>query len=321
MADDLEALVNISLRLGGNPFWVQGPGGNTSIKTSDGQIIVKASGSELKNVSGENGFSHCSVETANKRMTEILRLGTYPEREAAYAEAVEKANLFPERDKRPSMELGIHTLLPHKFVLHFHSPCALLACHAVTTGTVEQLLENSGFQVVKLGFVLPGYSLAAEFMKITLPKDNASTVVFLRNHGVVLACSAKVEENLQQYREWERIFWNSLNPPLDYEAAAQRKILYDFAATHECDLEPLFPDSIILEQRMREVCTLRAGKYRLLNLDNATRDAGAADLAAVECLLKNLAPDLPAIDRQAQQQIREMPAEIARTKLMQGVAT
>lgn len=320
MADDFSELLSISLQLGRNPFWVQGPGGNTSVKMPGGKIIVKASGSELKNVSAENGFARCNVPAVNAQLKVIAGLSTHLEREVAYSDAVEKANLFPDRDKRPSMELGIHTLLPQKFVLHFHSPCALLACRAAGEDDIETPLRQSGFQVFKLSFVLPGYSLAAAILNLSLPNRTAPTVIFLQNHGVVVACDDDVHNVLGRYRAWEKYFWNLRNPPFDYEATTQREILYGFACTHECDSQPLYPDSIILEKRVRGVCALQNKNSRVLNLQNAAQDEGAADLAAVECLLKYLSPGFPAINNQAQQEIREMPAEIARTKLMQGAA-
>jgi ribulose-5-phosphate 4-epimerase/fuculose-1-phosphate aldolase len=320
MKNELSTLVSVSLQLGRNPFWVQGSGGNTSVKNNDGTMIVKSSGSELQSVSENEGFAFCRTDAFNAALREILPLQDELAREIGYADAVAQANLYPERHKRPSMELGIHTLLPFKYVLHFHSPCGLIAAHLHTLQRDADFPSPSdlGFTVSWMDFCLPGFSLAEQVLRLSITHSPSPQLIILKNHGVVLCCDENPQDTLHRYAEWESAFWIAIGHVFPYSKTCDRTSIYDFAANNPQDLRPLYPDSVILETRIARVAEVATGSRFHLNPDAAVLDHGAADIFAVECLIKNKFPEIASIQPEAQQKIRDMPTEIARKKLMQG---
>ena len=56
MDKDLQDLIRMSNEVGSDPDLVQGGGGNTSVKTPDGRMYVKASGTALGEMSEEAGY-------------------------------------------------------------------------------------------------------------------------------------------------------------------------------------------------------------------------------------------------------------------------
>lgn len=320
MKNSLDTFIAISLRLGGNPFWVQGPGGNTSVKIEDGTQIVKSSGSELQFVTESDGFALCRTESVNARLKTILIIPDEMERELEYSETVAKANLYPEKHKRPSMELGIHTLLPFKYVLHFHSPCGLIAAHLYEQRKFSSLPSpsNFGINISWMDFCLPGFSLAEQILKINITNSPVPQLIILKNHGVIVCCDHDPQTVMDDYSHWESAFWNATENIYPYEKTADRASLYDFAVKNPTNTRPLYPDSVILENRIAQVTALSSDGNFHLKPELAAKDQGAADIFAVECLIKKRFPDIASIGTGAQQKIRDMPAEIARKKNMQG---
>ena len=92
----LSELARMSQTVGERNDYVQGGGGNTSVKLDNGLMAVKASGIRLAQVTETDGFAVVEVETL-KDVTS----------EQGYKPA------------RPSVEAGFHALLG-KFVLHTH---------------------------------------------------------------------------------------------------------------------------------------------------------------------------------------------------------
>ncbi|MBL7154869.1 MAG: class II aldolase/adducin family protein, partial [Phycisphaerae bacterium] len=65
MNQALADLIKISRDTGGDPTLVQGGGGNTSVKTADGEYMyIKASGTALKDMSANVGWRRLRLETA-----------------------------------------------------------------------------------------------------------------------------------------------------------------------------------------------------------------------------------------------------------------
>ena len=62
MDKSLQDLIQISNDLGADPKIVQGGGGNTSTKTGDGRMYVKASGTALKDMQEGQGYRCVDVD-------------------------------------------------------------------------------------------------------------------------------------------------------------------------------------------------------------------------------------------------------------------
>jgi rhamnose utilization protein RhaD (predicted bifunctional aldolase and dehydrogenase) len=166
-----EEFITLSQKVGADPLLVQGPGGNTSMKI-DGQMWIKASGTELSEANDKNIF--VAVEQA-KALLEL---------DGAGDGSCRSALIDPECGLRPSIETTFHAMLEKKFVFHFHSVATI--CHAIATEGREALAEKlSGLIWVSAPYMKPGVPLSKAIRAAVGNYD--VQVVVLENHGVIVA--------------------------------------------------------------------------------------------------------------------------------------
>ena len=187
MPPELEALRQLSARIGADPLLVQGAGGNTSIK-EDGVLWIKASGKWLSEAAREEMFVPVSLEP----LLAALRQD-HPD-----AERAEKF-IAPDHDSkalRPSIETTVHALLPQKIVVHVH--CVSTIAHAVQRNA-EKLIAPllAGISFAFIPYKRPGLPLAKAIAERLNPDIN---VLVLGNHGLVVAAEtvANVESLLDK---------------------------------------------------------------------------------------------------------------------------
>lgn len=152
-------LAELGQALGGLA-WVQGPGGNVSIKTDD-ELVVKASGTRLAQVAEQNNHARVPLEVA---------------RRALDGDAAADAALFAVVP-RPSLETYFHAL-PGRVVAHTHALGVLL--YACSTAPFERVVESG---VVAIPYVRPGRDVALAIRDALL--DGEEHTVVLRSHGIV----------------------------------------------------------------------------------------------------------------------------------------
>lgn len=178
----------LSARIGADPMLVQGPGGNTSVK-SDGVMWVKASGTELADASDRDIF----VAVDRKKVLAAIDDG-----DGGCLGAV----IDGSGGLRPSIETTFHALLPHRYVFHFHSVHAI--AHGISPqGRAALDRKLAGMDWVSVPYRKPGLPLTKA---IAARLDGGSASVFiLDNHGaivgaddleVVEALMADLEERL-----------------------------------------------------------------------------------------------------------------------------
>ena len=176
--DDLltTAFRALSARLGQDPLRVQGPGGNTSIK-SDDVMWIKASGTELADA-------------------ETKPIFVAVDRNAAKAEAAGAGDgtckatvLDPANTLRPSIETTFHAALDWAVVAHTHSIATLV--HAISPEGRKIAAEKlQGLPAIFVPYAKPGLPLTQEI----LARAKAETqVIVLENHGLI-CCGNSVEE-------------------------------------------------------------------------------------------------------------------------------
>ena len=171
---EFAALNELSARVGANPAWVQGAGGNTSIK-EQGMLWIKASGLWL----------------AHARQQEIM----VPVALDALLDAMERGDPLAEQAQhfvrgelnplglRPSIETTFHAVIPQRVVVHVHCVETIaLAVAAEAESMVGKRL--AGFRHAFIPYVRPGLSLARA-MATSL--DGGTDVLVLGNHGLVVA--------------------------------------------------------------------------------------------------------------------------------------
>jgi ribulose-5-phosphate 4-epimerase/fuculose-1-phosphate aldolase len=142
--------------------WVQGPGGNCSLKVGD-ELWVKASGTRFADVAEDGGHARVSLALSLRAL-------------AGDAEA--DRELFA-RSPRPSLETYFHSLGP-RVVAHTHALGALLfAC--ARPGYFDALPQD----YVSIPYVRPGRGVAEAMQGVLDFGSDGECVCVLRSHGIV----------------------------------------------------------------------------------------------------------------------------------------
>jgi len=209
MDKDLEALIRISRQVGSDPDLVQGGGGNTSIKTADGRMYVKASGTALKDM--REGLGYRLVDVA--RCLVILEdpeLAAMPpmERERETSRRMLAACL-DELPGRPSVETTLHAQLG-RCVVHTH-PSVVNGLLTAVEGrrAMEELFGDIQPPPLWIEYADFGYPLAAR-MKEALSHYRSEhgtlpLVSFLENHGLFVSAGEPEEAVQWTRRVFERV--------------------------------------------------------------------------------------------------------------------
>jgi len=170
-------LNQLSKFLGDNLEWVQGAGGNTSVK-DNGVLWIKASGLWLTDAQKSNIFTPL-------KQIEVLDKISKDQEDLSSARIVNSKydNL------RPSIETTLHSLMPHKFVIHVHSVNVL--AHAILTHG-KKIIEKKlkGVNWLWVPYVRPGLPLSQSLKKLDASRYD---VLILANHGIVIGASTKSE--------------------------------------------------------------------------------------------------------------------------------
>lgn len=237
----LSELARMSQIAGARIDYVQGGGGNTSVKLDNGLMAIKASGFRLNQVTETDGFAVVETETL-KDVTA----------EQGY------------KPLRPSVEVGFHALLG-KYVLHTHPVYAnLVLCSQNGINRLPELMK--GLHTITVPYINPGVELCAAIKEKLTPDTQA---VFMINHGLVVTADT-ADECLQIHDEInERIAKAYGVTPADFDAFAQTLSL------------TLYPDQQVyleLTQVQREI--MAAVMYIHFTLMKNGEQAQSMDAAA-----------------------------------------
>lgn len=161
----------MSAEVGRDPELVQGAGGNSSLK-HDGVLWVKASGKWLSEASADDIFVPVALDAARGI--------------AASGNDDFSAAALGDRKLRPSIETGLHALLPHRVVLHVHSINVL--CHAVVdAGEVAVRARLNGMRWHWVPYARPGGPLTLAIASAMDIDSNEPVALILANHGLIVA--------------------------------------------------------------------------------------------------------------------------------------
>lgn len=182
-------LVELTSKFLNRPDLIQGPGGNTSVKNSEGTMFIKASGYRFEELRPDNGISAVSYQPVRDYFFQVI-----PEdkaREEARMLEIVQSNVLRHEDgssyPKPSMETGFHAVL-RKYVVHTHSVWAnLLNCCSDRLNMVKQIKLD--YQTAFIPFVSPGFGLsylvASEIKKAEAAGTAIPDIFFLANHGII----------------------------------------------------------------------------------------------------------------------------------------
>jgi rhamnose utilization protein RhaD (predicted bifunctional aldolase and dehydrogenase)/NAD(P)-dependent dehydrogenase (short-subunit alcohol dehydrogenase family) len=183
----LDEVVALSYRFGHDAEFVRGGGGNSSVK-ADGVLYIKPSGTSLATLTPESLIA-LEIEPLLALLEQpphgSVAGGTDEVFEAAVAARVGQAD-----DRRPSVELLFHALLPQRFVLHTH-PLTVnaLTCARHGAETAHRLFGDS---VLWVPYTDPGLPLARAILGARQSHEQrtqtpAPATILLQNHGLIVA--------------------------------------------------------------------------------------------------------------------------------------
>jgi rhamnose utilization protein RhaD (predicted bifunctional aldolase and dehydrogenase) len=174
LKSNIDKLVHMSNFVGKQIAYIQGGGGNTSLKISDSHMLIKKSGMFLADISDEKGF--LTVDWRYIR-DQIRRCRT----EADYNNLLIKSKLLHQDVSRPSIETGFHALLDC-CTLHTHSVWAnLLTCAREGQSLVACLFPTA----IWMPYATPGLELTrivSEYLN-----GGKTNIIFLQNHGLIVS--------------------------------------------------------------------------------------------------------------------------------------
>ena len=170
-------LKELSIFLGNNIDWIQGAGGNTSVK-DNGILWVKASGYWLSDAQNNNIFTPLDRQAVLDKIDQEI-------------EDLSSAQILDKQDKvlKPSIETTLHALMRHKFVAHAHSVNVI--SYAVLKNSKKILSEKlEGISWLWVPYVRPGLPLTIMLNQMNMFDFD---VIILANHGVVIGGDTKEE--------------------------------------------------------------------------------------------------------------------------------
>ena len=217
----LDSLIEISNYIGNNSAYIQGGGGNTSYKNSE-ILYVKASGTLLKNMSINSGIAEIELNSLNRY------LENPDSDENIFASKVKSYCL---NNQKPSIETGLHAVIPYNYVIHSHSVYAnVVTCAGEADEILYDLFKN---EYVFVPYATPGVELIKAYLNV-YKLNKECKVIFLQNHGVVSFSNDPLTALKEHYLYSEKI--------------KEKFKLNDFNETtfKELDIKDfLFPDQIV----------------------------------------------------------------------------
>ncbi len=193
---EIQPLLELTWRVGSDPLLTQGSTGNSSAKL-DGVLWIKASGRWM----ADSLTNEILIPLDLAEMQECVRQDVDP----------------PVRNPCASLETAMHTVLPHRVVLHVH--CVNTIAWAVRSDAPAQLRSKlEGLRWQWIPYVASGLPLAREIER-TISVSPETNVFVLGNHGLVTAGedSASVEHLLADVRKRLDIVPRKAHPA-DYAA-------------------------------------------------------------------------------------------------------
>lgn len=246
--EELSKFEYISKVVGSRADYVQGGGGNTSVKLNDSVMAVKASGYRLSQISRLDGYvlvNYSNIKNYFVNMHYPCRISS--EQLDKEGNSIVKENIIKAeglKELRPSVEAGFHSLLG-KYVIHTHSVYAnILCCSDTGEELVETIFKHSPIKCMWVEYTNPGSMLTLkisyllnEFKRL---HDSLPDAVFMENHGLIVV-SDDADKVLAIHEQINEKIINLLNIKCCFPVPSLRQIEYcgndshDFNAKFESD--------------------------------------------------------------------------------------
>jgi ribulose-5-phosphate 4-epimerase/fuculose-1-phosphate aldolase len=259
--DYIKKTIELHNYFGKNDNYVQGAGGNISIKEGD-IIHIKKSGKHFRNIKDENDVISCNISKEDIRG--ILEIYNKQNLENEYNTLIEKKVSGKDR---PSIELSFH-VFGDKFTLHLHPTIInIFTCTEQGQEIIKKICkENNNMSFVD--YCKPGIMLTDTIMQ---KRSMLNEITFLFNHGIIITGPSEesikeryrlIESRLRKeiiYHEYiqnSQLLRISSNPDNDFYIDNDflqkkgSKILMDKQGEGFYNLPHLYPDSAIYDARV-----------------------------------------------------------------------
>ena len=180
----LSEIAHAAQMLGEECAYVQGGGGNVSMKIDAHTMAVKASGLRLEELQENSGFVGITYPMIRRffnapKSTDDLALLTQEYEEVVTQSRASLPN-SPDTQLRPSIETGFHAILDNA-VIHTHS----IYVNILTSSEEGEEILNKLFpEAAYIPYHMPGVTLT--FAISTALKEHPYKIFFLENHGLVV---------------------------------------------------------------------------------------------------------------------------------------
>ncbi len=190
-ASKLACYIAMSGSAGRRSDYVQGGGGNTSVKFDDRLMAIKASGFRLDQITVDNAYAvldYAAVRSFYEN-TDPASLADVEKEGSSQAKAATLAiEGLPQL--RPSVEAGFHSLLD-TFVLHTHPVYAnLAACSVEGAAVAAEVLADLPQSHAFVPYINPGAQLTFAIGKARREGEKATgkkpAIIFMQNHGLII---------------------------------------------------------------------------------------------------------------------------------------
>lgn len=195
---EINNFVEISKYAGERFDLVQAGGGNSSVKFENGEMLIKASGFLLGDMSENSAYS--KVDT--KKISNIVKNEAIKneknkrKREELTSILVKEATL--DKINRPSIETLLHSLL-YKYTLHIHPVVVnMIVIQKNYKEILKKIFEDEKIAIVE--YKTPGIELALELNKELEKYKEIPKIIFLQNHGLIVSSEYKQDiKNLTEF--------------------------------------------------------------------------------------------------------------------------
>ncbi len=251
----LAAFSAMSGAIGRRADYVQGGGGNTSVKLDDGEMAIKASGYHLLDVRPDAGYA--VLDSAGLRAFYCSHgPEDFEDVEAAGALEAKRAARAVEglAPLRPSVEAGFHSLLS-RFVAHSHSVYGnLAACCGEAEAVTREALSGAPYAYALIPYVNPGalltFSLRDATRRALKETGREPAVILMRSHGLI-AHADSMEDCLALHEDANARFQRYFGvKPSDYPQPKVRETPGGYRSDTPWLWERLqggrYPDSLLL---------------------------------------------------------------------------
>lgn len=188
---DLAAFSEMSKSAGGRADYVQGGGGNTSVKLADGLMAIKASGFCLSDITEDNAYALINLDGLQKFYRENSpETLSDVEKEGAACAKENTVVLEGMNPLRPSVEAGFHSILK-KFVCHTHSVYANLCCCSHEMKEIaEKAFAGADYTWGSVPYTDPGanltFAIKGELARVKEKTGKEPAVILMQNHGIIV---------------------------------------------------------------------------------------------------------------------------------------